>query len=61
MITVEDWVDIRSLHTQGYTIAAIVRELGVARNTVRRAIRQDESPRYTPRKPRASKLDPGMP
>ena len=58
MIAVEEWVDIRSLHKQGYTIAAIVRELGVARNTVRRALRQDQSPRYTRRKPRASKLDP---
>ena len=58
MLSVEDWVDIRSLHKQGYTIAAIVRELGVARNTVRRALRQDQSPRYTRRKPRASKLDP---
>lgn len=58
MLSLEDWVDIRSMHKQGYSIAAIVRELGVARNTVRRAIRQDESPRYTRRKPRASKLDP---
>ena len=58
MLSLEDWVDIRSMHKQGYTIAAIVRELGVARNTVRRAIRQDESPRYTRRNPIASKLDP---
>lgn len=58
MIAVEEWVDIRSLPKQGYSIAAIARELGVARNTVRRAIRQEESPRYTQRKPRPSMLDP---
>ena len=58
MLSLEEWVDIRSMYNQGYSIRAIARELGVSRNTVRRALRQGESPRYTRRDPRASKLDP---
>ena len=58
MLSLEEWVDIRSLHKQGYTIKGIVRELGVARNTVRKAIREGQSPGYTQRKQRATKLDP---
>lgn len=58
MISVEDWVDIRSMYKQGYTIKGVAREFGISRNTVRKALREDQSPRYTPQKPRASKLDP---
>lgn len=58
MITLEEWVDIRALHQQGYTIKQIARELGLARNTVRKALREEHSPQYSHRTPRASKLDP---
>jgi transposase len=58
MITLEEWVNIRVLHQQGYTIKQIARELGLARNTVRKALREEHSPQYAHRTPRASKLDP---
>ena len=47
MINVEDWAEIRRLHrAEGMGIKAIARRLGVARNTVRTALRSDEPPRY---------------
>jgi transposase len=36
----------------------VARELGLSRNTVRRALRAEEPPVYGPRQRRASKLDP---
>jgi transposase len=47
VIDVEDWAEIRRLHrAEGMGIKAIARRLGVARNTVREALRSDEPPRY---------------
>lgn len=47
MIDVEDWAEIRRLHrAEGMGIKAIARRLGLARNTVREALRSDEPPRY---------------
>ena len=47
MIDVEDWAEIRRLHrAEGLSIKAIVRRTGLARNTVRDALRCDEPPRY---------------
>src|SRR5438034_8236006 len=47
VIDVEDWAEIRRLHrAEGLSIKAIVRRLGVSRNTVRDALRSDEPPRY---------------
>jgi transposase len=57
VITVEDWAEIRRLHrAEQMPIKAIVRHLGVARNTVRDALRRDEPPRYE-RAPRGSIID----
>ena len=43
----EDWAEIRRLRrAEGMAIRAIARHLGVARNTVREAIRSDAPPRY---------------
>jgi len=48
VIDVEEWAEIRRLHrAEGMGVNAIVRKLGVARNTVRAALRSDEAPRYT--------------
>ena len=48
MIEVDEWAEIRRLHrAEGMGIKAIVRKLGVARNTVRAALRSDEAPKYT--------------
>jgi transposase len=47
VIDVEDWAEIRRLHrAEGLGIKAIARRLGVARNTVRDALRSDGPPRY---------------
>jgi len=61
MITVEAWTTIRYLRAQGKTIRAIARELGLSRNTVRAALREENPPTYT-RLPRANpKLAPFLP
>ena|SRR5215207_4345630 len=47
MINVDEWAEIRRLHfAEGMGIKAIGRRLGVARNTVRSAIRSSDPPRY---------------
>jgi transposase len=47
VIELETWAEIRRLHgAEGMPIKAIVRRLGVARNTVRSALRGDEPPSY---------------
>lgn len=57
MISMEEWVDIVALHRQGLSIKAICRQLGVGRNTVRRALRREGPPAYR-RAAAPSKLDP---
>lgn len=43
----EDWAEIRRLHrAEGVPIKEIARRLGVARNTVRAALRSDQPPKY---------------
>ncbi|WP_109536010.1 IS21 family transposase [Mycobacteroides abscessus] len=57
MISVEDWAEIRRLHRgEGVPIKEIARRLGLARNTVRSALRSDEVPRRE-RGPRAKLAD----
>jgi transposase len=57
MIDVEDWAEIRRLHrAEGMGIKAIARRTGIARNTVRNALRSDEPPRYE-REGRGSLVD----
>ncbi|MEZ5219793.1 MAG: IS21 family transposase [Ilumatobacteraceae bacterium] len=47
MIDVEDWAEIRRLHrAEGMSIKAIARRTGLARNTVRDALRSDAPPAY---------------
>jgi transposase len=46
MISVEAWTTIRYLKAQGYGTRSIAREVGVARNTVRHALRSQGPPRY---------------
>ncbi|MPZ72895.1 MAG: IS21 family transposase [Nitriliruptorales bacterium] len=57
MIEVEQWADIRRMHfAEGMGIKAIARELGLARNTVRDAVRSSGPPKYE-RTPAGSVVD----
>lgn len=47
VIGVEDWAEVRRLHrVEGMGVRAIARHMGVARNTVREALRSEGPPRY---------------
>ena len=57
MINVDDWAEIRRLYfAERLGIKTSARRLGVARNTVRTAVRGSTSPNYE-RKPRGSLVD----
>jgi transposase len=57
VLSVEDWAEIRRLHrSEGMPIRAIVRKMGVGRNTVRRALASDGPPKYV-RKRKGSIVD----
>lgn len=51
MITLDQYTTVRTLHQQGWTIKRLSRELGLARNTIRRALRQSYSRSRTRRAP----------
>lgn len=52
-------MEIHVLHRQGYSIRQIAKELGKSRNTIRRYLRDiAQTPQYSQRQARASKLDP---
>lgn len=54
-------MEIRVLAKHGKSVREIARELGIARNTVRRYLRQPAASRYRTRPPRPAKLDPYKP
>ena len=57
MYDVDDWAEIRRLHfSEKLGIKTIARRLGIARNTVRDAVRSDGPPAYR-REPRGSAVD----
>jgi transposase len=57
VVGVEQWAEIRRLYfVKRLSIKEIVRRTGHGRNTIRRALRSEEAPRYR-RSPRPSKLD----
>jgi transposase len=58
MLTVEAWTTIRYLHAQGKSIRAIAKELGISRNTVRGALRDERAPHYVREKRPNAKLTP---
>jgi transposase len=58
VLSVEDWAEIRRLHfAEGLGIKTIAKRLGVARNTVRIAVRSGQPPAYR-RPTRPSAVDP---
>lgn len=58
MIRQEEWMDMQFLKRQGMSISQIARETGHTRKTVRRYLRSGMVPRYPPRPPRPTVLDP---
>jgi hypothetical protein len=61
VITLDEWAEIRRLHrSEGLPIKAIARKLGISKNTVRRALRAEEVPRYQ-RAPAGSIADAAEP
>jgi len=63
VITLDEWAEIRRLHrSEGLGIKAIARKLGVSKNTVRRALRAEEVPRYrrAPRGPVVDAVEPAI-
>jgi transposase len=57
MLKLDEWAEIRRLYrAEGLSINEIVRRLGIARNTVRKALRCDEPPVFH-RAPRPSAVD----
>ena len=47
MVKLEEWAEIRRLHkSEQMGVRAIARHLGLARNTVRAALRSDLPPEY---------------
>lgn len=57
MLNVEEWAEIRRFHfSEGMGIKRIAREVGVARNTVRAALRSQRPPQYV-REARGSAVD----
>ena len=58
MLDVERWAELRREHfVRGVSIKELMRRTGLARNTIRLALRSDAPPAYE-RPPRPSKLDP---
>lgn len=61
VISVDTWAEVRRLHrSERVPIKQIARELGLGRNTVRRALRGEEPPERS-RGLRGSKVDPFVP
>lgn len=51
-------MEIKVLARRGTAVREIARQTGLSRNTVRRYLRDEQASRYSPREPRATKLDP---
>jgi transposase len=58
VVDVERWAELRREHfVAGKSIKRLVRETGLSKNTIRRALRSEQPPRYQ-RTPAVGKLDP---
>jgi transposase len=60
MLKLEEWMDIKDLHRQGHSIRTITQLTGLARNTVRRVLRE-QVPSAAKTRQRSSQLDPFKP
>lgn len=60
MLKLEAWMEIKDLHRQGHSIRTIAEMTGLARNTVRRVLRE-QAPHPAKKRGRTSQLDPFKP
>lgn len=58
MITMGKWAAIRQLKEQGFGKRTIARMLGISRNTVRKALKQEDIPKYKRTELPIKKIDP---
>ena len=57
----DEWAEIRRLHrSERLPVKAIARKLGISKNTVKKALRAEEVPRYQ-RAPKGSIVDAAEP
>jgi transposase len=61
MLKVEEWLLIRDLHSEGFSISEISRRTGYARETVRKYLNKKTAPELQKRPPKTSKHDPYKP
>ena len=61
MLKMEEWLLIRDLYSQGFSISKIARQTGYARETVRKYLNKKTVPEPQKRPGRKSKLDPYKP
>ncbi|AAM04477.1 transposase [Methanosarcina acetivorans C2A] len=61
MLKTEEWLLIRDLYSQGFSISEISRRTGYARETVRKYLKKKTAPEPQKRPPKPSKLDPFKP
>jgi transposase len=61
MLTTEEWLLIRDLYSQGFSISEIAKQTGFDRKTVRKYLRLKTLPEPQKRSGRKSKLDPFKP
>jgi transposase len=61
MLKMEEWLLIRDLYSQGFSISEISRRTGHARETVRKYLNKKTAPELQKRPPKPSKLDPYKP
>jgi len=60
MLRLEEWMEVKDLHRQGHSIRTVAKLTGLARNTVRKALRQSAPVTAAPRQAH-SRLDPFKP
>jgi transposase len=58
MLTKEEWLLIRDLHSKAFSISEIARAIGHDRKTVRKYLNQETEPEPQKHPTRPSKLDP---
>jgi transposase len=61
MLTKEEWLLIRDLHSKAFNTSEIARVIGHDRKTVRKYLNLETAPEFQKRPTRPSKLDPYKP